>query len=139
MIQDCLFTRISDHYVEFLRDCAGIAVETKCAGTFLRRYPDAICQAVYSAFIHGYPASWKRFNEEFRTDLCNTVYMWQVGKFCYRFYTLQYNVTKGTKPISHHWLHWNYSVLEPDNELKHMATTEDSTSPKPLKSAGMSD
>lgn len=80
VVQDCLFTRISDHYVELLRDCAAIAVDTKCAGTFLRRYPDSISQAVYSTFMHGYPASWKRFNEEFRTDLCNTVYMWQVGK-----------------------------------------------------------
>lgn len=80
VVQDYLFTRISDHYVKFLRECAAIAVDTKCASTFLRRYPDSICQAVYSTFIHGYPASWKRFNEEFRTDLCNIVYMWQVGK-----------------------------------------------------------
>ena len=95
-LQDCMFTRISDHYVELLRNCAAIAVDTKCAGTFLRRYPDSICQAVYSTFICGYPASWKRFNEEFRTDLCNIVYMWQVGKMaklkikvtCYCFFIL---------------------------------------------------
>jgi len=79
-VQDCLFVRISDNYVEFLRECAAIAVDVKCAETFLCRYPDAICQAVYCTFICRYPASWKRFNEEFRTDLCNTVYMWQVGK-----------------------------------------------------------
>lgn len=134
-----MFTRISDHYVEFLRDCAAIAVDTKCAGTFLRRYPDSICQAVYSAFTCGYPASWKRFNEEFRTDLCNTVYMWQVGKImpmlmkCYYF---SFCTELGTKPISQHWLQWNYSILEPDNELKHMAMSEDSTSLKSLKSTG---
>lgn len=80
LIQDSLFTRISDHYVEFLNNCAIAAVDVKCAETFLHRYPDCTCQAVYSAFIHGYPASWKRFNGEFRTDLCNTVHMWQVGK-----------------------------------------------------------
>jgi len=79
-IQDSLFTRISDHYVEFLNDCAMAAVDVKCAETFLRQYPNCTCQAVYSAFIHCYSASWKRFDEEFRTDLCNTVYMWQVGK-----------------------------------------------------------
>lgn len=41
----------------------------------------------------------------------------------------------GTKPISNHWLHWNYSMLEPDNELKHMAISDDSISPKSPRSA----
>ena len=66
--------------MEFLNNCVLAAVDVKCAETFLHRYPDCTCQAVYSAFIHGYPASWKRFDGEFRTDLCNTVHMWQVGK-----------------------------------------------------------
>ena len=143
VVQDCLFTRISDHYVELLRDCAAIAVDTKCAGTFLRRYPDSICQTVYSTFMHGYPASWKRFNEKFRTDLCNTVYMWQVGKMIEEslsdFMPVFSCIKIGTKPISNHWLHWNYSKLEPDNELKHMATSEESTSPKSPRTASMFD
>lgn len=49
-----------------------------------------------------------------------------------------YVMKTGTKPISQYWLHWNYSVLEPDNELKHMTTTDDSTSPKSPKSTGVS-
>lgn len=43
-------------------------------------YPDAIAQCVYSTFIHAFPASWNSFDNDFKTELCRIVSLWQVGK-----------------------------------------------------------
>lgn len=49
----------------------------------LQIFPNAIAQAVYTAFVHAFPASWNSFDDGFKADLCKTVALWQSGKFTY--------------------------------------------------------
>ena len=71
-------------------------------------YPDVVAQSVYSTYIHAYPTSWNSFDDEFKTELCQFISLWQVG----------------TKPLPNSWEKWELSLLEPPNLLKHVVKEE---------------
>lgn len=71
-------------------------------------YPDVVAQCVYSTYIHAYPTSWNSFDDEFKTELCQFISLWQVG----------------TKPLPNSWEKWELSLLEPPNLLKHVMKEE---------------
>ena len=71
-------------------------------------YPDVVAQCVYSTYIHAYPTSWNSFDDEFKTELCQFISLWQVG----------------TKPLPNSWEKWELSLLEPPNLLKHVVKEE---------------
>ena len=81
-------------------------------------YPDAVAQCVYSTFIHAYPTSWNSFDEEFKTELCRFISLWQVG----------------TKPLPNSWERWELSLLEPPNLLKHVGKDEQKSPRRDSKS-----
>ena len=71
-------------------------------------YPDVVAQCVYSTYIHAYPTSWNSFDDEFKTELCQFISLWQVS----------------TKPLPNSWQKWELSLLEPPNLLKHVVKEE---------------
>lgn len=81
-------------------------------------YPDVIAQCVYSTFIHAYPTSWNSFDDNFKTELCRFISLWQVG----------------TKPLPNSWEKWELSLLEPNNLLKHVAKDDQKSPVKDTKS-----
>ncbi|XP_060228142.1 protein FAM227B [Meriones unguiculatus] len=88
--QDCLFDRISENYVTlFLR----IPIKRKDA--FFQMYPDYLAQAIYAAFQESFPESSSLFNDEFKEDLGNTIYLW----------------LSGLKPRSGFWNQWRLKDL----------------------------
>ena len=72
-----------------------------------------VAQSVYSTYIHAYPTSWNSFDDEFKTELCQFISLWQVG----------------TKPLPNSWEKWDLSLLEPPNLLKHVVKEEQKSSP----------
>jgi hypothetical protein len=75
-------------------------------------YPDVVAQSVYSTYIHAYPTSWNSFDDEFKTELCQFISLWQVG----------------TKPLPNSWEKWELTLLEPPNLLKHVVKEEQKSS-----------
>ena len=86
--------------------------------SLLQMYPDVIAQCVYSTFIHAYPTSWNSFDDNFKTELCRFISLWQVG----------------TKPLPNSWEKWELSLLEPNNLLKHVAKDDQKSPVKDAKS-----
>lgn len=62
-------------------------------------YPDVIAQCVYTTLLHAYPNSWNNFDEDFKSELCRYISLWQVG----------------TKPMPNSWTRWELYRLEPPN------------------------
>ena len=83
------------------------------AVSILQLYPDVVAQSVYSTYIHAYPTSWNSFDDEFKTELCQFISLWQVG----------------TKPLPNSWEKWELSLLEPPNLLKHVVKEDQKSSP----------
>ena len=83
------------------------------AVSILQLYPDVVAQTVYSTYIHAYPTSWNSFDDEFKTELCQFISLWQVG----------------TKPLPDSWEKWELSLLEPPNLLKHVVKEDQKSSP----------
>ena len=77
-----------------------------------------MAQCVYSTFIHAYPTSWNSFDEEFKTELCRFISLWQVG----------------TKPLPNSWERWELNLLEPPNLLKHVGKDEQKSPRRDSKS-----
>nr|XP_042132082.1 protein FAM227B isoform X1 [Peromyscus maniculatus bairdii] len=72
--QDCLFDRISESYVTlFLR------IPHRKMDAFFQVYPDCLAQAIYAAFQESFPESSDLFNNEFKEDLGNTIFLWLSG------------------------------------------------------------
>ncbi|XP_035292552.1 protein FAM227B isoform X1 [Cricetulus griseus] len=72
--QDCLFDRIAENYVMlFLR------IPHKKKDAFFQVYPDYLSQAIYAAFQESFPESSSLFNNEFKEDLGNTIFLWLSG------------------------------------------------------------
>ena len=46
----------------------------------LQDYPSLISQAVYAAYCHCFPDSYRQFGEPFKEDLVYNVYGWIAGK-----------------------------------------------------------
>ena len=82
-------------------------------------YADLIAQCVYSAFIFAYPNSWVSFDEDFKSEICLYINLWQVG----------------TKPVPNAWAKWELRLLEPI-DLPKCKANEDEMG---VKSAGSFD
>ncbi|KAL2790513.1 protein FAM227B isoform 2, partial [Daubentonia madagascariensis] len=61
-------------------------------------YPDCLAQAIYATFLEAFPESSHLFNDEFKEDLGNNIFLW----------------LSGLKPQKGFWTHW---------KLKELATT----------------
>uniref|UniRef100_A0A8C9ABV3 Protein FAM227B n=1 Tax=Prolemur simus TaxID=1328070 RepID=A0A8C9ABV3_PROSS len=69
-------------------------------------YPDCLAQAIYVTFLEAFPESSKLFNDEFKEDLGNNIFLW----------------LSGLKPQKGFWTHW---------KLKELSTTTIHGSKKP--------
>ncbi|XP_051000867.1 protein FAM227B [Acomys russatus] len=88
--QDCLFDRMSENYAKlFLR------IPLKNIDSFFQMYPDCLAQAIYATFQESFPESSNVFNNEFKEDLGNTIFLW----------------LSGLKPPSGFWTHWRLTEL----------------------------
>ncbi|XP_069844508.1 protein FAM227B-like [Dipodomys merriami] len=88
--QDYLFDRISESYVTLF-----LSIPLSRKDAFLQVYPDCLAQAICTAFYEAFPESRNLFNDEFKEDLGNTIYLWLTG----------------LKPPKDIWTHWNLKDL----------------------------
>nr|XP_023473522.1 protein FAM227B isoform X4 [Equus caballus] len=58
-------------------------------------YPDCLAQAIYAAFQEAFPESSNLFNDEFKQDLGNNIFLW----------------LSGLKPHKGFWTHWKLNKL----------------------------
>lgn len=86
----------------------------------LQMYADLIAQCVYSTVIFAYPNSWVSFDEDFKSELCLYISLWQVG----------------TKPAPNTWIKWELRLLEPIDLPKCKASKGEEVG---VKSAGSFD
>ncbi|KAL2790512.1 protein FAM227B isoform 1, partial [Daubentonia madagascariensis] len=91
--QDCLFDRISESYVTLF-----MSIPLSRKDAFFQVYPDCLAQAIYATFLEAFPESSHLFNDEFKEDLGNNIFLW----------------LSGLKPQKGFWTHW---------KLKELATT----------------
>ncbi|OWF46101.1 hypothetical protein KP79_PYT05383 [Mizuhopecten yessoensis] len=66
---------------------------------FFKDYPSLMSQAIYAAYCHSFPDSYKQFGEQFKEDLVALVYQWIAG----------------IKPTPRIWMAWHFDKLEPPN------------------------
>lgn len=89
---DGIFSRISDSFVAlFFNIPAGYK------DRFFQHYPNCLAQALYAAFCEAFPDSYKRFNDDFKSSLLDTVCEW----------------VWGIKPPPRSWKDWQIQHLEP--------------------------
>ncbi|XP_008051030.1 protein FAM227B, partial [Carlito syrichta] len=69
--QDCLFDRISESYVTLF-----MSIPLRRKDAFFQVYPDCLAQAIYATFQEAFPESSKLFNDEFKEDLGNNIFLW---------------------------------------------------------------
>jgi len=93
-----LFSRVAHTYTKLLNFTFRYTNREK----LLLQYPNAIAQAVYAAYCHAFPASWRRYDDGFKSEVLETVCLWMTG----------------TRPMVRHWLYWDYPNLEPPNMRK---------------------
>nr|XP_038960491.1 protein FAM227B isoform X1 [Rattus norvegicus] len=88
--QDWLFDRIAESYVTlFMR------IPLRRKDIFFQMYPDWLAQAVYTTFQESFPESCSLFNDNFKEDLGNTIFLW----------------LSGLKPAPGFWTHWKLQDL----------------------------
>jgi hypothetical protein len=104
-VQSSLFSRVAENYVTFLANSEIHIWKDK----FLKAYPDALAQCVYTAFIHAFPASWSSFDDSFKSSLVEIIYLWQTG----------------TRPMPELWRRWNFDHLDPPDSLKTIGQEEE--------------
>lgn len=46
-------------------------------------YPDCLTQAIYATFLEAFPESSHLFNDEFKEDLGNNIFLWMSGNDCH--------------------------------------------------------
>ncbi|VCW84646.1 unnamed protein product, partial [Gulo gulo] len=46
---------------------------------FLQVYPDCLSQAIYATFQEAFPESSNLFNDEFKEELGNNIFLWLSG------------------------------------------------------------
>ncbi|XP_034850571.1 protein FAM227B [Mirounga leonina] len=88
--QDSLFDRISESYVILF-----MSIPTSRKDAFLQVYPDCLAQAIYATFQEAFPESSNFFNDEFKEDLGNNIFLW----------------LSGLKPQKGFWTHWKLEEL----------------------------
>ncbi|XP_042844838.1 protein FAM227B isoform X1 [Panthera tigris] len=103
--QDSLFDRISESYAVLF-----MSIPASRKDTFLQVYPDCLAQAIYATFQEAFPESSNIFNDEFKQDLGNNIFLW----------------LSGLKPPKGFWTHWKLKELS--------TTTIHGTKKAPLKS-----
>ncbi|XP_053745057.1 protein FAM227B isoform X3 [Panthera pardus] len=103
--QDSLFDRISESYAVLF-----MSIPASRKDTFLQVYPDCLAQAIYATFQEAFPESSNIFNDEFKEDLGNNIFLW----------------LSGLKPPKGFWTHWKLKELS--------TTTIHGTKKAPLKS-----
>ncbi|XP_077620569.1 protein FAM227B isoform X4 [Crocuta crocuta] len=106
--QDSLFDRISESYVALF-----MSIPASRKDTFLQVYPDCLAQAIYATFQEAFPESSNLFNDEFKEDLGNNIFLW----------------LSGLKPQKGFWTQWRLKELSttsihgskkaPSRSLKH--------------------
>ncbi|VDI62629.1 Hypothetical predicted protein, partial [Mytilus galloprovincialis] len=64
---------------------------------YKKDYASLISQAIYAAYCHSFPDSYRQFGEQFKEDIITLVYDWITG----------------IKPAPRLWMKWNMSKLEP--------------------------
>ncbi|XP_006831930.1 PREDICTED: protein FAM227B [Chrysochloris asiatica] len=88
--QDSLFDRISESFVALF-----MSVPLNRKDAFLQIYPDCLAQAIYATFQEAFPESSNLFNDEFKEDLGNNIFLW----------------LSGLKPQKGFWTHWKLKGL----------------------------
>ncbi|XP_070093044.1 protein FAM227B isoform X10 [Equus przewalskii] len=88
--QDSLFDRISESYVTLF-----MSIPLSRKDAFFQVYPDCLAQAIYAAFQEAFPESSNLFNDEFKQDLGNNIFLW----------------LSGLKPHKGFWTHWKLNKL----------------------------
>ncbi|XP_022312836.1 protein FAM227A-like isoform X1 [Crassostrea virginica] len=90
-----LFNRAAFNYVKLML----YVRNPQYRDVFFKDYPTLVAQAIYAAYCHSFPDSYRQFNEQFKEDLVSLVYSWIAG----------------IRPASRCWLCWNFDKLEPPN------------------------
>ncbi|XP_076983941.1 protein FAM227B isoform X2 [Tamandua tetradactyla] len=88
--QDFLFDRISESYVTLF-----MSIPLSRKDAFFQVYPDCLAQAIYATFQEAFPESSNLFNDEFKEDLGNNIFLW----------------LSGLKPQKGFWTHWKLKGL----------------------------
>ncbi|XP_036105159.1 protein FAM227B [Molossus molossus] len=88
--QDFLFDRISESYVTLF-----VSIPLSQKDAFFQVYPDCLAQAIYATFQEAFPESSHLFNDEFKEDLGNNIFLW----------------LSGLKPQKDFWTHWKLKEL----------------------------
>ncbi|XP_054572226.1 protein FAM227B isoform X1 [Eptesicus fuscus] len=88
--QDFLFDRISESYVTLF-----ISIPLSKKDAFFQVYPDCLTQAIYVTFQEAFPESSDLFNDKFKEDLGNNIYLW----------------LSGLKPQKGFWTQWKLKEL----------------------------
>ncbi|KAM8780233.1 protein FAM227B [Rhynchonycteris naso] len=88
--QDFLFGRISESYVTLF-----MSIPLSRKDAFFQVYPDCLAQAIYATFQEAFPESSHLFNDEFKEDLGNNIFLW----------------LSGMKPQKDFWTHWKLKEL----------------------------
>ncbi|XP_019850429.1 PREDICTED: protein FAM227B-like isoform X1 [Amphimedon queenslandica] len=103
-IQNLLFTRVAENYVLLLSNMA----PSHYHDIFFEYYPEVLVQSVYSIYVYCFPNSWSSFDESFKSDLCNTIFLWFTG----------------TQRRPGKWKEWNFENLEPHDLIKYIKTND---------------
>nr|KAG5702421.1 hypothetical protein BaRGS_027508 [Batillaria attramentaria] len=93
--QQKLFNRVAHNYVKLML----FAKNPLFRDTFLKDYPSLMSQAVYAAFCHCFPDSFRQFGEDFKNSVMFLVFGWMAG----------------IRPSPRSWETWNFAKLEPPN------------------------
>ncbi|XP_058150159.1 protein FAM227B [Dasypus novemcinctus] len=88
--QDFLFDRIAESYVTLF-----MSIPLSRKDAFFQVYPDCLTQAIYATFQEAFPESSNLFNDEFKEDLGNNIFLW----------------LSGLKPQKGFWNHWKLKGL----------------------------
>ncbi|XP_070579339.1 protein FAM227A-like [Ptychodera flava] len=96
--QSKLFNRIAHNYVKLLI----YAKEPKYRDVFFKNYPELLAQCIYSSFCEAFPSSWRQFDDDFKSDICDLTSLWIAG----------------VKPVPRFHMSWNYKDLEPQGMKK---------------------
>ncbi|XP_070809798.1 protein FAM227B [Pituophis catenifer annectens] len=89
--QDHFFDRISDSYVMLLW-----SIPSFIKDAFLQMYPDCLSQAIYITFCEAFPEAYHRFNDQFKDELMDLIFLW----------------IRGFKPQKFAWKNWKCLSME---------------------------
>ncbi|XP_076075511.1 protein FAM227A-like isoform X3 [Mytilus galloprovincialis] len=88
-----LFNRCAHNFVKLMM----YVNHPRFRDVFFTDYASLISQAIYAAYCHSFPDSYRQFGEQFKEDIITLVYDWITG----------------IKPAPRLWMKWNMSKLEP--------------------------